>query len=124
MKKKKFKHNRRLQNAFIAAYRKDARTSQKSKCFYCFEILTSKNTTADHKIPKKFHGSNEKENIVAACEVCNTRKGHKSVKEFQKEMNSFPKGKDIKSLVFWSNCRLNKAIDKSEKRLNKIFGFE
>ena len=47
------------------------------KCAYCGE----KATTMDHVDPKKNFGPHLWENVVAACQRCNNKKGHKSLKE-------------------------------------------
>jgi 5-methylcytosine-specific restriction endonuclease McrA len=47
------------------------------KCAYCGE----KATTMDHVDPKKNLGPHLWENVVAACQKCNNKKGHKSLDE-------------------------------------------
>lgn len=43
------------------------------KCFYCGSLAT----TIDHVHPKSKGGSNNPENLVAACTSCNQRAGSK-----------------------------------------------
>jgi 5-methylcytosine-specific restriction endonuclease McrA len=49
------------------------------KCAYCGE----KATTMDHVDPKKNFGPHLWENVVAACQSCNNRKGHHSLVEME-----------------------------------------
>lgn len=44
------------------------------RCWYCGE-LTPEAITRDHKVPLSRGGSNERENLVPACDGCNRRKG-------------------------------------------------
>jgi len=48
------------------------------RCAYCRE---RKATTVDHVIPRSRGGPNTWENVVAACEPCNARKGDRLVRE-------------------------------------------
>jgi 5-methylcytosine-specific restriction endonuclease McrA len=47
------------------------------RCAYCGE----KATTMDHVDPKKNFGPHLWENVVAACQKCNNKKGHRSLEE-------------------------------------------
>ena len=60
---------------WIQAYRADALTKQKGKCYYCGKRIWGKSVTADHLIPKSKGGTDSKENIVASCRRCNRLKG-------------------------------------------------
>lgn len=54
-------------------------------CQYCNVTLTSKELTIDHVIPRVKGGKTKWDNVVAACYVCNSIKGHKmSMKPRQK----------------------------------------
>jgi len=55
---------------------------QRGKCFYCGEALNNK-FDIEHKIPLKHGGTNWPANLALACRPCNTRKGTKSVQQFQ-----------------------------------------
>lgn len=49
------------------------------QCFYC----GGKTTTADHLIPASHGGPTTKENMVGACEFCNTDKGDMTLEEYR-----------------------------------------
>jgi 5-methylcytosine-specific restriction endonuclease McrA len=46
-------------------------------CQYCGEALAVEKLTFDHVIPRVQGGRTEWTNVVAACEPCNLRKGHR-----------------------------------------------
>lgn len=48
-------------------------------CVYCGAVAEH----CDHVIPKVKGGSNDADNLVAACALCNTRKHNRSVEEFR-----------------------------------------
>ena len=45
-------------------------------CQYCENKFPESELTRDHVIPRKFNGKTNWENIVTACNSCNTKKGH------------------------------------------------
>jgi 5-methylcytosine-specific restriction endonuclease McrA len=47
-------------------------------CQYCNKTLVSHDLTIDHVIPRVKGGKTKWENVVCACYVCNSIKGHKS----------------------------------------------
>jgi 5-methylcytosine-specific restriction endonuclease McrA len=47
------------------------------RCQYCGEKFNTNELTFDHVIPRAKGGSNTMDNVVAACEPCNSRKGDK-----------------------------------------------
>jgi 5-methylcytosine-specific restriction endonuclease McrA len=49
----------------------EALVRQKGRCFYCKEPLGVEVATADHRKPKRFGGTDCRENIAASCEDCN-----------------------------------------------------
>lgn len=57
-------------------------------CQYCSEHLSPLDLTMDHVIPRVKGGKTRWENIVCACYVCNSIKGHKT--------NMVPKKKPVK----------------------------
>lgn len=50
-------------------------------CQYCTGKTSRSDLTFDHVVPRARGGTTTWENIVAACQPCNTRKGSKSLKE-------------------------------------------
>lgn len=48
------------------------------KCQYCGEKFPSSQLTFEHVIPRSLGGATCWENIVAACDPCNLKKGHKT----------------------------------------------
>lgn len=45
------------------------------KCVYCEKIITKKEATLDHWVPKRDGGVGGPHNYVLACQPCNVRKG-------------------------------------------------
>ena len=48
------------------------------RCQYCGEEFAAKDLTFDHVVPRSRGGVTCWENVLAACERCNTRKGNRS----------------------------------------------
>ena len=53
----------------------------KNQCQYCGKKYEGSELTLDHVIPKSREGTNQWNNIVAACKKCNQRKGNKTPSE-------------------------------------------
>jgi 5-methylcytosine-specific restriction endonuclease McrA len=49
------------------------------KCQYCGELFRAQDLTFEHVVPRCRGGPTSWDNIVAACEPCNTRKDHHSL---------------------------------------------
>ena len=57
--------------------------AQKGKCFYCgFECKYPSDMIGEHKVPLSRGGTNDKENYVLSCYVCDITKGNKTADEF------------------------------------------
>lgn len=119
---KHFARNHKLEAAFIRVYREDARREQHGMCAYCREPITYRTTTADHVIPRKAHGLDGRNNIVAACLPCNQAKGHLPAERFKRLLQSFPSGQPAAILMAWSRRRLNIAIERMERNINSAMG--
>jgi 5-methylcytosine-specific restriction endonuclease McrA len=57
--------------------------------------------TIDHLLPQELGGTNETKNLVTCCKSCNSKKGHKSVRQFfawlrQKGVNTDSIGRRIR----------------------------
>ena len=57
-----------------------------SSCFYCKYVFLINNLTIEHLTPRSFGGTNEQDNIVLACVLCNQKKGKESWK-LKREQN-------------------------------------
>ena len=65
-------------------------------CQYCREGFKTHELTFDHVIPRSRGGRTEWENIVAACQCCNTRKGN----HMPREINMHPVRKPIEPSLY------------------------
>jgi 5-methylcytosine-specific restriction endonuclease McrA len=78
-------------------------------CVYCGCELQWESSTVDHVVPLSKGGTHDLENLVLACEPCNTRKGskilaqetweHKCLQSGHLQSLEFP-GQRLKSLIF------------------------
>lgn len=70
----------------IAARRQSKRTAifarDGHRCHYCGAVHMPENLTLDHKVPKVDDGTNDPENLVTACKLCNNAKGRMSYSMF------------------------------------------
>ena len=51
------------------------------RCFYCGDSVSAEMATLDHKIPRSKRGTNEPDNLVTCCFICNSIKSGKSYEE-------------------------------------------
>jgi len=58
---------------------------EKNACVYCTAPLSEDTFVLDHLVPVAKGGTNRKHNLVAACEVCNRRRGESEPVEFLRE---------------------------------------
>jgi len=49
---------------------------QNGKCLYCGDAISFDTCELDHIVPSKLGGSNQSENLVAVCRLCNQDKSH------------------------------------------------
>ena len=60
-------------------------------CAYCGLVFkTSQGLSRDHIVPKALGGRDTWMNVVASCKHCNTKKGHKTLKEAKMELLYVP----------------------------------
>ena len=71
-RKKRFKRNVKLRLLYKDVF----------KCHYCKKDLTEYTMTIDHKTSLFNGGSNNEDNLVAACYYCNIKKGEMNYEEF------------------------------------------
>lgn len=65
-----------------ARYRREAILKKtRSRCYYCKIKLTLESLTVEHLNPVYKGGTNDDENLVAACKKCNCARGGKSPEE-------------------------------------------
>lgn len=60
---------RRVRDVLLAA--------QDHRCGYCARALRAEAATLDHRHPRALGGRNQRDNLLVACEPCNTAKGHR-----------------------------------------------
>lgn len=60
------------------------------ECQYCGKYLLLSEVTIDHVIPRSKGGANHWENVVAACESCNSRKADQTLKEARMRLRKQP----------------------------------
>ncbi|MFC1837240.1 HNH endonuclease [Thermodesulfobacteriota bacterium] len=60
-------------------------------CHYCGKPCKPKNLTMDHIVPLARGGKSNKENLVACCKDCNTKKKTLLPMEWEEYMESFKK---------------------------------
>ena len=65
-------------------YREEAMHAQGGRCLYCRSELTLDAVTAEHRTPQSNGGRDKRENIDAACRLCNRTKGSMSAAQFKK----------------------------------------
>ena len=58
------------------------------KCAYCGNSLEYKDLKLDHFVSKKSGGSEELENLMPSCEICNHYKGHSIISKFKSMMQN------------------------------------
>lgn len=128
MPKVRIKHRNhnvsRLEKVFLRVYREDSLKKNDNACLYCYEPLTYRSVTADHRVPKSKGGLNRQDNIDGICQPCNQAKGAMSKAEYINIISSFPVGMHIGYILAWSRRRINLQINRSCKRLKKVFGLK
>jgi 5-methylcytosine-specific restriction endonuclease McrA len=62
---------------------------QKTLCFYCKRHVAKKRATLDHKVPPFRGGTQEIDNLVMACDLCNNLKGAMTAEEFLEEYKNY-----------------------------------
>lgn len=68
----------------ISKKRRDLVISKTSGfCFYCGTDLHDNNFSIDHFLPRNQGGTNELDNLVPCCRVCNSSKNKYGIEEFR-----------------------------------------
>jgi 5-methylcytosine-specific restriction endonuclease McrA len=61
------------------------------RCYYCGQTIESSRLTMDHVVPLAKGGRSEKNNLVACCKECNTKKKTMLPQEWQDYMEGLEK---------------------------------
>lgn len=110
---------------FTKMLRSDAAAQQREKCTYCREKMAA--VTAEHLQPRSRGGSTVRKNIKAACVPCNRAKGNGTEASFRRTLHQgiqdIPRG-DMSVTLAWIRFRLNRRIERAEKRICAFVGLE
>lgn len=122
-------HAQCIEHSFKKMYREDSFSALGGRCFYCESRLSRGEATADHRIPLSKGGTTSRDNLVMACEPCNKAKGSMSVGKFRNLLNQRePPGWNPRTfyepMKAWLRYKLNKRIDRMEKRVKKAVGIQ
>ena len=74
----------------ITLNKKNLYLRDKGKCQYCDRKLSKNEATIDHVVPQKYGGKSKWENVVLSCGKCNSKKGHKTLKQAGLELKKKP----------------------------------
>ena len=75
---RRYIHIRRGKQARVTVRRAQIYIRDGYRCQYCGETRAAKDLTLDHILPRAQGGLSVPENLVAACEKCNGRKGNRT----------------------------------------------
>lgn len=88
--------------------RREVLRRDQHSCQYCG---STKNLTLDHVIPRSRGGQHTWDNVVTACERCNSRKGNKNLKEVGMYLRTKPKAPIHPTIAFaeqfWMNAQVS-----------------
>lgn len=115
---------RRFEAHVLKGHRIEALKEQGGCCRYCFAPLTVKQSTADHKHPRKAGGTNARRNIVAACGDCNTTKGSMPVLAFTRAIKNPPAGASFCMWMAWSRRRVWLAAHRASRNIRYAVGLD
>jgi 5-methylcytosine-specific restriction endonuclease McrA len=93
--------------------RREVLRRDKHQCQYCGSI---KQLTLDHVIPRSKGGKHSWDNVVIACEPCNSRKGDRTPLEASMVLRTMPKAPIHPAIAFaeqfWRKQHLNSQLEK------------
>ena len=110
-------HMDRMDRAFVRAFRTDDWAKRGGKCAYCRERLQRADVTGDHVVPRSKGGATHRGNIKAACEDCNKLKSSQSEKLFKRQIRTLPEKPSLPLMLAHIRLRLNKRIERAERRI-------
>jgi 5-methylcytosine-specific restriction endonuclease McrA len=95
--------------------RREVLRRDKHQCQYCGN---TKQLTLDHVIPRSKGGKHLWDNVVIACEPCNSRKGDRTPKEAGMALKTMPKAPTHPAIAFaeqfWREQQLNSELSMSK----------
>jgi 5-methylcytosine-specific restriction endonuclease McrA len=109
-------------HTWVKIARQDAMKDQGGRCLYCFERLSYKSATAEHRKARSSGGTDAKVNIGATCQPCNSLKGRMGEKGFLKRLKSPAHGDGIEWWMAWSRRRINLAAVRARTRIIRFAG--
>lgn len=81
-------------------------------CQYCGATPLRQDLTIDHVLPRSRGGKTTWENVVTACQKCNSRKGSRTPVEANMELRSQPRRPRYIAIAALSNAEARRAWDK------------
>lgn len=58
----------------LTAIRRELFQRKRGRCEYCKQTMAFEDSTLDHWVPKAMGGTNQRNNLILACEGCNNKK--------------------------------------------------
>jgi 5-methylcytosine-specific restriction endonuclease McrA len=81
-------------------------------CQYCGMMPPRKDLTVDHVLPRSRGGKTTWENVVAACEKCNGRKGNRTPVEANMSLHALPRRPRYIAIAALANVEAREAWGK------------
>lgn len=116
------RYAKQIQNDIVRRGRNAALVVQSGCCKYCFEPLTEKTVTAEHRVPRSQGGSNLAHNIDAACLRCNRLKGTATAGAFLKAIKSPAVGADLELLLAHARRKIWLKTHRSCRAIGRAVG--
>lgn len=111
-------------HTWVKIARQAAMKDQGGRCLYCFERLSFRSATAEHRKARSQGGTDEKTNIGATCQPCNSLKGKMPEKTFLKRLKSPARGDGVAWWMAWSRRRINLATVRTRTRIIRFAGLQ
>lgn len=71
-----------------------------NRCAYCGKEIAYKDMQVDHLIPKRANGTDDIENLMPSCRMCNHYKRASSLEVFRKMIEEIPKKLERDSYIY------------------------
>lgn len=118
------RYAKQIEQEIIRRGRGAALAAQSGCCKYCFEPLTEKTVTAEHRVPRSMGGSNLAHNIDAACLRCNRLKGLSSPGEFLKAIKFPTVASELELLLAHSRRKIWLKTHRSCRAIGRAVGMQ